>query len=67
MSKKRNVKVPYVPNEKQAKFHACGAGEVVFGGSRGGGKSAALVMEAFMYGLEHAGRQFIYSGRHTRT
>ena len=43
------------PNPKQALFHACGADEVVFGGSKGGGKTVALVMEAFTYGVECPG------------
>lgn len=49
------IVINYEPNEKQKKFHACGATEVVYGGSKGGGKSCALVMESLAYGLEHPG------------
>lgn len=49
------VQVDYVPNDKQAVFHSCGAGEVVYGGAKGGGKSCALVMETLAYGLEYPG------------
>lgn len=48
-----NIVVEYKPNDKQKKFHASGADEVVYGGAKGGGKSCALVMEALAYGLEH--------------
>lgn len=61
---KRNITVPYTPNDKQCKFHACGADEVVYGGAKGGGKSCALVMEAMTYGLEYPGAT-IYIFRET--
>lgn len=64
MAETREIHVPYNPNPKQALFHACGADEVVFGGSKGGGKTVALVMEAFTYGVEYPGAT-IYIFRET--
>jgi phage terminase large subunit len=58
------VIVDYEPNDKQAIFHNSDAFEVVYGGAKGGGKSCALVMEAAVYGLEHAGAN-IYLFRET--
>lgn len=49
------IEIPYTPNKKQGRFHACGAEETVYGGAKGGGKSCALVMEALAYSLEHPG------------
>ena len=49
------IEVPYKPNKKQELFHACNADEIVYGGSKGGGKSCALVMECFAYCLENKG------------
>ncbi|MEG1158669.1 MAG: phage terminase large subunit, partial [Christensenellaceae bacterium] len=51
------IQIDYQPNEKQKRFHACGAQEVVYGGAKGGGKSCALVMECLAYGLENAGAE----------
>ncbi len=48
-----DIKIPYIPNKKQELFHKCGAGEVVYGGAKGGGKSTALVMESFKYGSKY--------------
>lgn len=45
----------YVPTEKQKLFHASSADEVLYGGAAGGGKSRAIVMEAVIDALEHAG------------
>ena len=59
-----NVTIDYDPNNKQKKFHECGAEEVVYGGAKGGGKSCALVMEALAYGLEYPGAS-IYLFRET--
>ena len=56
--------VPYAPNEKQKRFHANGATEVVYGGAKGGGKTCALVMEAFAYAMEHP-KATIYMFRET--
>lgn len=50
-----NITVNYEPNLKQRIFHECDAEEAVYGGAKGGGKSCALVMEAFAWGSEHAG------------
>lgn len=58
------IEVPYRPNPKQALFHACGATEAVYGGSKGGGKTISLVMEAFVYGCEYPGST-IYIFRET--
>ncbi len=58
------IKVQYEPNDRQSEFHARGETEVVYGGAKGGGKSCALVMEAFAYGLEHPGAE-IYMFRET--
>jgi len=52
---KLKISVKYKPNEKQQKFHLSQATECVYGGAKGGGKSHALVMEAFVYALEHPG------------
>ena len=37
----------YKPTPKQAMFHATDADEVLYGGAAGGGKSKAIVMDAF--------------------
>lgn len=50
-----DVVINYEPNNKQARFHASTATEVVYGGAKGGGKSCALIMEAMAYGLDYAG------------
>ena len=52
---KLQIDVTYKPNPKQQIFHLSKADECVYGGAKGGGKSHALVMEAFVYGLEHPG------------
>ena len=43
------VEIAYTPYRKQWLFHASDADEVVYGGAKGGGKSCALVMDAFAY------------------
>lgn len=43
----------YVPNDKQRMFHEASEDYVLYGGAKGGGKSCALVEEAFAWGLEH--------------
>lgn len=48
-------KIPYDPYPRQQLFHKCPTDEAVYGGAKGGGKSAGLVMEAFAYSLEHEG------------
>lgn len=49
------VKVDYEQSEKQGLFHASSATETFFGGSKGGGKSLALVMDCLAYCLEFPG------------
>lgn len=49
-----DIKLDYIPNKKQELFHKCNSGEVVYGGAKGGGKSCALVMEAFKYGMKYS-------------
>jgi hypothetical protein len=58
------VKLDYTPTEKQAQLHRSGADEVLFGGAAGGGKSIALVMDAFMRCLRKPGLQ-VYLFRRT--
>jgi len=45
----------YTPTLPQQKFHASVADELLYGGAAGGGKSAAIVMEALAQCLEHPG------------
>lgn len=58
------IQVAYTPNIQQRKFHSSGAEECFYGGAKGGGKSCALVMEAFAYGLQYPGA-VIYLFRET--
>ena len=50
-----DITVDYMPTEKQRLFHTSTAYEVLYGGAAGGGKSKAIVMEAFVDALTHAG------------
>lgn len=59
-----DIYVQYEPNDKQSLFHNCDAEEVVYGGAKGGGKSCALIMEAFVYATEYPGAT-IYLFRET--
>jgi len=61
---KAEIRVPYEPNVKQNLFHASPAEESVYGGAKGGGKSAALIMDALAYGYEYPGAN-IYLFRET--
>jgi hypothetical protein len=45
----------YRPTPRQARLHLSVADELLYGGAAGGGKSAALVMEALAQALEHPG------------
>lgn len=49
------IQIDYTPSPKQQLFHGSSADEVLYGGAAGGGKSKAIVMEAFMRCMEHAG------------
>lgn len=40
--------IDYTPTKKQRMFHETDADEVLFGGAAGGGKSKAIVMDAFL-------------------
>lgn len=48
-----DVRIDYIPNEKQALFHQASEDFVLYGGAKGGGKSCALVQEAVAWGYEH--------------
>ncbi|MDE2100686.1 MAG: terminase family protein [Patescibacteria group bacterium] len=47
--------VPYRPQPRQAVFHACSADVVGYGGAAGGGKSMAILAEAFTCARETPG------------
>ena len=41
------IQIDYTPTPKQYAFHASTANEVLYGGAAGGGKTKAIVMDAF--------------------
>lgn len=49
------ITINYEPTEKQRMFHATKANEVLYGGAAGGGKTKALVMDAFFRCLTNPG------------
>lgn len=63
---KQQIVLDYEPNAKQAEFHRAAEDYAVYGGARGGGKTKALVEEAFAWGMEHAGaNMFIFRETYT--
>lgn len=55
MKMAREIWISYEPSEKQNLFHGSNADEMLYGGAAGGGKSKAIVMEAFLRCLERPG------------
>ncbi len=51
----RTIDIDYVPTPKQRVFHETDAGEVLYGGAAGGGKSKAIVMDALARVLTYPG------------
>lgn len=49
----KQIKLSYIPTEKQKLFHTSQANELFYGGAAGGGKSGSCVVEAGLLCLEH--------------
>ena len=49
------IVINYKPTEKQKIFHASPANEILYGGAAGGGKTKALIMDAFFRCLKNPG------------
>ena len=49
------VTISYRPTDKQKIFHASKANEILYGGRAGGGKTKALIMDAFLRCLKYPG------------
>lgn len=60
----QEIVIKYQPSPKQQLFHDCGCDEVFYGGAKGGGKSFALVWDAYRYGMQYPGAE-IYLFRET--
>ena len=56
----------YKPQEKQLLWHACPAYESGYGGTKGGGKTLALMMEALRYVYHPAYRGIIFRRSYPR-
>lgn len=57
------IEIDYKPTAKQREFHSCPADIVLYGGAAGGGKTAALLMEAFTVCLEYPGTEVMLMRR----
>ena len=49
------IDINYVPTPKQQIFHSSKANEILYGGAAGGGKTKAIIMDAFFRCLKYPG------------